>query len=150
MRSYRSFIYVKLLCWLIQNLGHTRQLIRATKSIDETARPPNDIVWSFLNDYLLRKLTSSKCYYLGIASKALQQVGLIIFFYYILLSVTMSIYRYIESAQNWATSLSPSNVSISSCNEQLTRHTGHDIKCPIVSGEMMTRKYDFILQTQIT
>ena len=39
-----------------------------------------------------------------------------------------------DSAQNSATCLASSTASISSCNEQLTGHAGHDIKCPIVCG----------------
>ena len=39
---------------------------------------------------------------------------------------------YIESTHNWATSLVPSDASISSCIEQLTGHAGHNIKSPIV------------------
>ena len=49
----------------------------------------------------------------------------------LLLSVSLN---YVESAQNWATSMAPSDASISSYIEQLTGHAGHDIKCHIVCG----------------
>ena len=63
----------------------------------------------------------------------------------IALLLSMSMAMCIMSVQNWATSLAPSDASISACNEQLTGHPGHDIKCPIVCGHHLPALIPFYL-----